>query len=178
MSENWAKTTVMIGVTAAFMLIVFALMWFGVSNQEVRLRNQIGTQQKNCEIVFDNTWKIISQKAQVADKYKDAFAKIYPELMAGRYDKGGGLMKFVTESNSQFDVSLYKDLMSSIEGQRNIFTREQAKLIDYKREHDNLRQEFPSSIVVGGRPEIVVKIVTSDRTSQAFDTGKDNDVKL
>jgi hypothetical protein len=68
--------------------------------------------------------------------------------------------------------------MTSIEAQRTSFTREQAKLIDLQREHNNLLQTLPSSIFVGGREPIEVKIVTSGKTNKSFATGEDNDVDL
>ena len=165
-------------IVVFFTGLIATTVWFSYSNGEIVLRTAISAQQKSCETVFDNTWKIISQKCQIADKYKDAFSKIYPELMEGRYKSGGGLMKFVTESNPNFDVSLYKDVMTSIEAQRDMFTREQNKLIDLKREHDNLRLTFPSSVVCGNRPEVTIQIVTSSKTKEAFASGEDNDMKL
>ena len=169
------------GVLALLVLVVIGVaMFFSISNSEVGLRNQIVAQQDSCKVVFDNTWKIISQKAQVTDKYKDAFKEIYPALMEGRYgnEKGGALAKFVTESNPQLDASVYRDLSSAIEAQRTVFTREQKKLIDLKREHDNLRTKMPSCWIVGSRPEIKIEIITSGKTKETYTTGEENDVKI
>ena len=53
--------------------------------------------------------KVLKQKAQVTDEYKSAFESIYPKLIEGRYSKGdGSLMKWIKESNPNFDVSLYQ----------------------------------------------------------------------
>ncbi|VVB50651.1 Uncharacterised protein [uncultured archaeon] len=163
-----------------FLALMAGMMYFSVSNQEITLRNQVKAQQENLKVVFDTTWKIIQQQAEVADQYKDAFAKIYPALMSGRYgnQRGGALLSFIKESNPEFNINLYEKLANSIEAQRITFAGEQKKLIDLKREHDNLRQTFPNNLIVGSRPEIVLEIVTSDKTNEAFKTGKENDVKL
>lgn len=170
----------LIGVFSALAIgLVIFLMYASYSNAEVRLRNQVLAQQKNNEAVFDNTWKIIQQQAGVTSEHKDSFRAIYTDIMNARYSKGDGtLMKFIKESNPNFDSSLFKKLMTSIEAQRTVFTREQTKLIDLKREHDNLLQTIPSSFFVGGRPAIDIKIVTSGKTTQSFATGEDNDVDL
>lgn len=167
------------GVLTVLVLVVGG-MFFSISNQEVGLRNQVKAQQENLKVVFDTTWKIIQQQAEVADEYKDAFAKIYPSLMSGRYGnkRGGALLSFVKESNPEFNIKLYEKLANSIEAQRITFAGEQKKLIDLKREHDTLRQTFPAKFFVGSRPEIPIEIVTSDKTDAAFQTGKENDVKL
>jgi len=161
-----------------FLAVVAGLMWMSYNNTEIRLRNQIGAQQKSNEAVFDNTWKIIKEQAGIADQYKEAFAKIYPDLMAGRYGnaRGGALLSFITESNPQFDTKLYEKVSNSIEAQRTVFTNEQKKLLDLKREHDNVRMTFPGSVFVGSRPAIEVVVVTSTRTEKAFNTGKDDDL--
>lgn len=160
-------------------VVIGFLMYASYSNAEVRLRNQIAAQQRKNEAVFDNTWKIIQQQAGVADHHKDAFREIYAGLMDARYSQSGGeAMRWIQEANPQFDSSLFSKLMTSIEAQRTIFTREQSVLLDLKREHDNLLQTIPSSIFVGGRQAIDVVIVTSARTSQSFESGQDNDVDL
>jgi hypothetical protein len=159
---------------------IVAMLWISTSNGEIRCRNRLENQQKVCKAVYDETWKVIAQKAQVTDSYKEAFREIFPALMEGRYgnEKGGALMKFVNEANPTFDVSLYKDLSSAIEAKRAVFTREQKTLLDLKREHDDMRMTFPSSLVVGARPEFNVVIITSSRTETAYETGKDDDVNV
>jgi len=169
---------VLIGLVGLALLCIVS--YFSYSNTEIRLRNKAAAQQKKCEIVYDETWKVISQKAQVADNYKQAFQEIFPVLMEGRYgnEKGGALMKFVNEANPNFDISLYKDLSNAIEAKRAVFTREQGELIAVKQLHDDIRTTAPSSWIVGGRPELDIKLVTSSRTDTAFATGKDDDVNV
>ena len=159
---------------------VFGVMYVSISNSEIRLRNEIKAQQKTNETVFDTTWKIIQQQAQVADQYKDGFKQVYGEIMDKRYSpaQGGTLLRFITESNPNFDSSLYAKVANSIEGQRLTFQRAQAQLLDLKREHDNVRLTFPGSLVCGGRPEIEVQIVTSGKTAESFQTGREDNVDL
>lgn len=171
------KKLIVGGVAAA--LVVVAVIgvsaFFQYSNSEIRLRNQIGAQQQSNEAVFDNTWKIIKQQAGIADQYKDAFKEIYPALMEGRYGnaRGGALLSFVKESNPNFDTSLYQKLANTVEVQRTVFTREQQKLIDLNREHDNMLQQFPSSIFLMSRKQIDIIVVTSSKTEEAFKTRKE-----
>lgn len=167
----------------AGLLLLGAVSVFGMyasySNAEIGLRSQIKAVQKSNEAVFDSTWKIIKQQCQVADKYKDAFKDIYKGIMAERYSKGdGSLMKWITEANPNFDVRLYEKVSNSIEAQRLSFLREQQKLLDLKREHDNIRLRIPSGWFVGSRPEIEVVIVTSSKSEEAFKAGKEDDTDL
>lgn len=175
------KSGKMIGLMAvgALALVVF-LMYYGYSNKEIRLRNQAAAQQDSNKVIFTQVWTILHQQAGVADQYKDAFAKIYPDLIAGRYnnDKGGTFMKWIVESNPNFDTTLYRTLMASIQDQQTQFSEVQQRLRDIKREHDNIRTVAPGSWFVGGRPELQVKLVLSSETEKAFDTGKKDDIDL
>lgn len=178
------KTLIILSIFAVIAIIVGSILTGTVIsslNGETTLKMKVTSQQKNCEVVFDNTWKIISQQCQISDKYKDSFKEIYPALMQGRYGKGdGSLMKWVTEANPTFDTKLFEKVMSSIELQRNTFTAEQKKLIDFNREHDIMLEKIPMGLIMTalGREKIVIKLVTSTKTEKAFETGKDDDIKL
>lgn len=174
------KALIVGGIIFAFLGLTIGMTWVSTNNKEISLKNKIEAQQKVCESFYDKLWKVLQQKAQVADQYKTAFKEIYPDLIEGRYgdEKGGTLMKWITESNPTFDVSLYKDLSASIESERSGFFMEQKKLIDLDREHKVLRQSFPESMFIGSRPDVKITIVTSQKTEQVYATGQENDVDL
>jgi hypothetical protein len=174
------KKLIIIGVSLITIGIIIALIGISASNKEISVRSQITAQKEVCEASFDKMWKIVSQQAQVADQYKETFKEVYPALMEGRYgnEKGGTLMKWITESNPAFDVSLYKTLMSSIEAERASFFMEQKRLIDLNNEHRVLRKTFPASFFVGSRPDIEIVIVSSDKTKEIMQAGKENDIDL
>jgi hypothetical protein len=125
-------------------------------------------------------WKILKQKAGVTDQYKQAFNEIYPKLIEGRYSKGdGSLMKWITESNPQFDASMYKDLMKSIEVERTGFFNEQSVLIDMQREHSAFLQKVPNRWFLSANLKPVeIKVITSADTKETYSTGEENNVDL
>ena len=132
-------------------------------------------------------FKVISQLAEVADvkmeKSKNAFKEIYPALMEGRYGKGdGSLMKWVTESNPQFDLNaaanLYDKLAVAIEANRQEFFIEQQKLIDYNREQRASLKKFPGSWFLESSDTIHIVVVTSATTKETFRTGEENDISI
>jgi hypothetical protein len=165
--------------TVVVLALIGVLMYASYNNTEVQLRNAVSAQQKSNEAVFDNCWKTIQQIAQVTDRYKDGFRQVFVDLTEARhYDKGGTLFKWITESNPSFDQGLYQKLANAIESHRLSFTREQQKLIDLKREHDNVRMTIPGRWFVGGRPAVEIQVVTSTRTEKTFVTGKDDDTDV
>jgi len=178
MSKN--KIIILISsILVGLFLIIWAAMYTSTTNKEIDLRTSVEGQTKKCEAYFDKMWKILQQKAGVADQYKEAFKEIYPKMIEGRYSQGdGSLMKWITESNPTFDVGLYKDLMQSIEIERTGFYTEQEILIDLNREHSALLQKIPSKWFLGGIKEIAITVISSKATKETFKTGEENDVDL
>ena len=160
-------------------VVTACAMYVSFNNREVNLRNLAEAQRGNIENVYDKMWKILQQKAQVTDEYKEAFREIYPQLIEGRYSQGdGSLMKWIQESNPSFDTSLYKDLMNSIEVERTYFASEQKKMLDIIRQHNTLRQSIPSGWFVGSRPEIGYTVISSSKAKTVMEHGEDNDIDL
>ncbi len=169
-------------ITALVLTIGISLFIMNISydNKEIELRTEGEAQEKKCEAYFDKMWKILKQKAGVTDQYKNAFKDIYTGLIAGRYSQGDGtLMKWIRESNPSFDASLYKDLMNSIESQREGFFNEQSRLIDIKAQHEMLIKKAPSNwFIDSGIKPLEIKIITSESTKNTYETGEENEVDL
>ena len=175
-----AKVLIIVGaVVLSFLGVYFGMKWH-YGNNDQGLRNLAAAQEEVCMIVQDETWKIIKQKAQVADQYKNAFQEIFPALMEGRYGdvRGGSLMSLIQESNPQFDPSLYKEISISIEAQRHKWTNAQKFLRDVKLQHDNIRTMVPGKWFVGNVPELKVKIITSTKTKEIYEKGVEDEVNV
>ena len=157
----------------------FAGMYFSYNNKEIALRAKAEAQVGKIEGVHDKMWKVLQQKAQVSNEYKDAFSEIYPALIEGRYSQGdGSLMKWITEANPNFDTSLYKDLMQSIEIQRTEFQKVQEKMLDVIREHNVLLTTVPSKWFISNTETIEYTVISSTRSKAVMETGLDDDVSL
>jgi len=164
-----------------FFTLIFVFMAIGISNTEKELRNQCVAQQKSNEATFDKVWKVIQQKAGIMNKQRDDFKAVYVSIMSERYQgetSGAPAFKWITENNPQFPMDMYKDVSDAIESNRAEFLRVQKRLIDIKREHDNLRMKFPSSLVVGSRPALEIQVVTSSKTQRIFSSGQENEEDL
>lgn len=172
-----------VGVLAVLALVVLgggALYALSLSNKEVRLRNEASAQQEVNEAIYDNVWKVIAQQANVKDDYKGDFKETWKAILEGQgsASRMGSINAFVTKFNPNFDAGIYKRLMTTIEGSRKEFLVSQKKLRDIKREHDNIRTTFPGSLVCGSRPELEVVLVTSGKSKEAFESGREDDISL
>lgn len=163
-----------------FLIAFIGISYVSASNKEIALRAQFNAQDTKLPTIYDNTFKVIQEQAGVSQEYEKSFKENYQAIMQGRYGVSGdkALMKWIQESTPNYSTALFEKVANSVQEQRNTFTYEESKAIDIKREHDQLLNQFPSSIFVGGRPALVLHLVTSNRTEKAFQTGKDEPINM
>lgn len=154
-------------------------LYFSYNNKEIELRNKAEAQRGNIEAVYDKMWKVITEEAEVADKYSKDFKEIYPKIIEGRYSKGDGtLMKWINEHNPDFDTSLYMSLMESIESLRAQFQTSQKYMLDIIREHTTLCNSYPAKWFIKNGKKIEYTVVSSNKAKTAMASGVDDEVKL
>jgi len=175
---KWVIPTAIGGCVLLFVIIVVS--WaVGVSNGEVRLRRAIEAKLRDNESELDNMMKKIKQSAQITDRQAEKTLELvtgYAEARGGV--KEAGLVSALHEAIPNQDLKTYEKLLAVVTSARDGWTMRQKELIDLKREHDTLRTIFPSSLIVGGRPEIEITVVTSTKAKKAMETGVDDDVDL
>ena len=169
----------LISLGVGLVLVGAIVLWaIGVSNSEIKLRAKISGQQEMTEAFYTKLWEVIKTKAGVAEEYAEKFKEIQVGIMEGRYSTGGEMMKWIQEANPEFDASLYKDVMNSIEGQREGFFVEQKKLRDMSVLHEVMLKTFPKKLVIGKREAINVIILKNVATKAADETGTDSSPEL
>lgn len=169
-------------VGIAVLIGVLSLLGFGLVtyvstfNTFKRTKNAYEAQVSVDKAIHDEMKKVIFGQAKVSERYSADFEKIYVKIMDARYKDGAGqLMQWITESNPNLDPSLYKQLMNSIEEQRAKFTNNQKKMISLHAELRNQLETFPGNFFLFNQDLPPLKLVTSDDTEKAFDSGVDND---
>ncbi|MBQ6038059.1 MAG: hypothetical protein IJL37_05285 [Bacteroidaceae bacterium] len=160
-------------------LVVLVGMYFSYNNKEVALRKEAEAQKGKIEGVHDKMWKVIQQKAEVSNEYREAFEKIYPELISGRYaNDNGNVMKWIQESNPNFDTALYKDLQQAIEIQREYFNNAQTRMLDVIKERETLIETYPAKWFISNKSKIEYEVISSSATKGTMTTGIDDEVSV
>lgn len=165
-------------VAVAAILLVLLIMFFTYNNKEIYLRKEADAQRKKIESTHDKMWKVIKQKAEVSDKYRETFERVYPEIIAGRYSDGSSAMKWIQEANPNFDTSLYNDLMQAIEIQRTHLHNAQTRMLDVIRERASLIESYPSRWFITNKSEIEYEVISSTHTHDVVETHVDDDVDV
>ena len=165
-------------VAAVAILLVLLIMFFTYNNKEIYLRKEADAQRKKIESTHDKMWKVIKQKAEVSDKYRETFERVYPEIIAGRYSDGSSAMKWIQEANPNFDTSLYNDLMQAIEIQRTHLHNAQTRMLDVIRERASLIESYPARWFITNKSEIEYEVISSTKTHNVVETRVDDDVDV
>ncbi len=147
------KSIIALSITG--ILLIFGLVLFSTYrstyDRDVNLRSKFKGQEGAIEANFDGMKKILHDEAKIPVMYANDVKDLYAKLADGRMSENGdgSLMKWIQERNPNFDVSLYKSLMDKIESLRKEFEYEQKKMLAIVEQHDNLRNEFWSSMFLG-----------------------------
>lgn len=157
------------------LLILLFILYFYYNNKEIALRKESEAQRGKVEAVRDQMFKVLQEQAGVAADYRDAFAKIFPEIIAGRYaGDTEAMMKWIQEANPNFDTILYHNLMNSIEAQRAQFMNSQARMLDIINQRGALIEYYPSRWFVRNKREIEYEVITGSSTKSVVSSGIDD----
>jgi hypothetical protein len=169
----------LVAVCVLIAIISFAVMW-GHRNTAVALDEQIKAQYTSNQSNYDNMWKKFKEIAQVSDMQADDFKKVYTDLITGRYNDPQLLFKSVQESNPNLGTEVYTKLQNEISAGRSEFDRNQSKIADQIREYNTFIRKHVVMNTIFKFPQLDSQkyIVTSGRTEGAFDSGKDDEIKL
>ena len=180
----------------------------GIDNKEMAMRERFKGQYKVTKTSHDNMFKVISQGAQVTDKYGKDFDKIFSKI-AGDLMDDNAMIQLVSGFNPNLSPDLYKDLLSTIKTERAKFKRAQDICVDVSREYatyiktkpqtwfindeilearDLVKANYEKELVINSKNfdqetkeafEILTyEPVTSTTTKDVFKTGVDDNVDL
>lgn len=171
--------TLLVIIIIAVLVVALVAMYFSYNNKEIALRKEAEAQKGKVESVHDKMWKVIKQKANVTEQYREMFEKVYPDIIAGRYSGEGAMaMKWIQEANPEIDASLYKDVMQAIEIQREHLHTAQTRMLDVIREREALIESYPSRWFISNKSKIEYEVISSTRSKTVMETGLDDDVEI
>jgi len=180
----------------------------GIDNKEMAMRERFKGQYKVTKTSHDNMFKVITQGAQVTDKYGKDFDKIFGKI-AGDLMDDNAMIQLVSGFNPNLSPDLYKNLLSTIKTERAKFKRAQDICIDVSREYatyiktkpqtwfindeilearELIKNNYEKDLVTESKnfePEtkeafeiLMYEPVTSSTTKDVFKTGVDDNIDL
>jgi len=130
------KKLVVVLVIAVIAAIGVGVFFYdmGVDNKEMALRERFKGQEKVCKTSHDLMFKVITQNAQVTEKYSEDFENIFAKI-SDNLMGDDAVLKLVAGFNPNLSPDMYKELMSTIKTERAKFKRAQDICIDVSREY-------------------------------------------
>ena len=179
------KTIITVGAIGMSFLFLFLILFFsaiGDYNTFSKLENKIEAVQKDNENILDNTRKAIRETAKVSDKEIEALENIIVGNSQARGQNTAGegqavTMNWVQEAVPSIqNIQTLKNLQNIIIAGRKDWQNAQTRLLDLKRESDNMLDVFPSGNIlrIMGKKPVDIIVVTSSETENNFKNGKDD----
>lgn len=159
-----------------FFTVVGLIGWYmNVVNTEIGLSNRYDGQLNVVETQLDTMRKILKNKYKLTTEYADKFIAVVQANAEGR--KGGGLLKFSTESNAKIgiDDKMYTEMSNSIAGELDNFKRAQNTLTDIWQVHKTYCKQMPNCFIIGGKVKSKPEMISSEITKEAIKTKKLSD---
>lgn len=180
-----SKNLIILGSAAAAVILGLVLVFsvVGTLNDYSRITNKVKAVQQDNANVLDNTRKKIREAASVSDKEVEALTNIivgYADAR-GQNTAGDGQMltlSLVREAVPSINsIETLRNLQNIIVAGRTDWQNAQTRLIDLKRQADDLYTVEPSGSILKmfGREELEITVVTSAETKDNFRTGEDNE---
>lgn len=168
------KLITLCSLVAVGILVVAIISWyFGTYNQAIDLEKQFTAAIQNREALYDNMVKQIQEKYKVAKFERKTVIEMIDAVTQGRV--GGSLFKSFQESSAgQVSPQLFQDVIATIGGKRDEFTRSQQNIMQIVAEHEKLREKIPSNWVVGSRNALTFTVVSSSSAKETMKTGTDD----
>ena len=194
-------------ITAPVILGVLFLIVSAGSCGAMSAYNGLNAQEKgvtavwrDSQVQYDTFWKKVKETAQVTDNFKESFRDIFMGSVEKRYEGKDPAFLALQEANPNLSPDLWVQVQRVIESGRNDFAQTQRSLIDRQRRYETSLTDMPAAMYVGffgfprevsgeyrpktdtdgdGRYTVLdYKIVTSDKTQDAFSTGKDEPLNV
>lgn len=171
-----------LGVFACIFVTIFMFGFGALSfrNKVVSLQVAYEKQYEANQTSYDSMWKKFKEMYGITEAQADQYKDVYGEIVSGRYDGDANVaFKAVAEQNPQM-ADVYTSLQATISADRDTFNNEQKKVVDkvgtyneYIRTHFIYNTIFNFPVL-----DLSDFTVTSERTEEAYSTGKDDEIKF
>lgn len=179
------KSYVILGSIGAAIIAFIAILFtcIGTMNSYSRLEVKAKAATTDNRNVLDNTRKSVREAAAVSSTEVAALEKLIVGYAEARgSNEGGGDNNVVSIGMvreavpSITTVETLTKLQNIVVAGRKDWQAAQTRLIEIKRQGDEMLAVFPGSLVLGmmGKQPIEIQIVTSTETEENFRTGKDD----
>ncbi len=183
--SNTIKILIGIALLGLITIATSMMYVFSVRSSANKMEKGVVFQYEQNKNNYDKMWKTFKETAGVTAMYTEDLEKVYKSAISGRYGADGSkaVFQMIKEQNPNFDQSMYKRLQEVIEAGRADFEENQKLLLDKKKQYMIFLDEIPEGTIANmfGFPKVDLDkfgIVTSGRTEGAFDTKKDDEIKL
>lgn len=146
---------------------------------------QLDAKLADNENVLASGYQQLRGVSQVTSMYSDDTARVFKEAIQGRYGEDGSkaVFQMIKEQNPTIDASLYAKVQQVVVATQKEFQTSQTQMLQQKATYQEALGSFWQGmwLSAAGYPKVDLakyKMVSTGSASEAFKTGKQNDLNL
>lgn len=174
------KKRYIVTIAAIIVIVICGSLFWNHHLEAKQVEQQVKAQHVANKSNYDNMWKSFKEMTQVTELQARQMKELYTDLITGRNQDQNLLFKMIQEDNPNMSAEVYTKLQNQISAGRKEFDNNQKTIADMIREYNTILIKYPIMTAITGKKQLDANnyIVTSERTSRAFDTGKDEEINL
>lgn len=152
-------------------------------NESAKIRLSFNNSMNKRLVIMDNITKKVTQKFQIAKINDSSFYKSLSAITNNRADGMSLMFKLVLENNPNANFnevsSMYRDLMNTIENERNQLNLVESDLSNISIAYESLHTLFPSSFYLFyEKPTLNYKVISTIENKEINLSGIDSNIHL
>lgn len=178
-------TAIIISTVVVLVLGFFAVvgMYTNVNNKANAFEANIKRNDMASQTQLSNYTLKVQEQAQIPAMYAEDLQKTLKAYFEGRNKDETYIRSFVQQNMPNLSPKMYETLMVTIDAGREAFKNAQNKKTDVCSDYEEFRGRIWSSMFLsakypGNNIEKLCTIVTDDRTAKAFETHRQEVIKL
>jgi hypothetical protein len=132
-----SKGTIITLSSIGGLLLLLIAGYLSFSNDANGFEVDIPNQYQQTKNVYDNGWKQVMEQNQISTKYSEGFKNAYQAILKGDPNGQQAMLQVLT-AMPNYDASIFKKVMDSIESFHSTFSATQSNLIAKKQAYNRL----------------------------------------
>lgn len=177
------KLRYLVAALAVFITLYVVSQSASYYNQSAKIKIAFNNKMNERLIIIDNITRSVTQKFQISKINDSSFYKNLIAITQNRMDGQNLIFKMVMENNPNANYgevsSIYREVMSTIENERNRLIVVENELSNIDKQYSELHTLFPSNIYLYYEPKTLnYKVISTMENKITNKTGIDSNVYL
>jgi hypothetical protein len=156
----------------AVLVFVYFILDIHYNNLHIEYHNLYTADSAKIEIRLYTMWNIIRDKYSIKEEYFEEFREI-AIIHRDAFRQGGAVAQWIHTNFQQIDVSVYREVMQSIESERLGLENAQNNILNVCKYHNDLITKRISCWFIADKTPLTWTLISNEETQEIMKTRRD-----